>query len=954
MKPKTGMKLLSFLLTLAMVIGMFPVMTVTVQAEVYSFGYCYDCGRTPSYPREGWDCRLDAFMDPLVGWRERGTTPVGNWTLNYIDLYKNCSNLSTDPDHNELYNIVRSIVNSYGLESNDVVPIYELKDGNKHIAYGVIIASVNDGNQYLFFGDTWSYGAGYVVSVTELDTTQQMYVVIQQDVLDFVQQHAHEHSFTYSADGSTVTAACSENDCPLDDGQGNHTTTLTIGAPALTTYGGTQSPEAIITDPDSIKSTAEVSYYATDENNGKTGSALTAAPTDPGTYWAEITIGPGTDNKTATANVVYTIAKAALTNVRVEDVVLTYDSSAQTPQPVTSATSVNDQPVTFTYSKSESGTYGDMPSFTNVSDSCTVYFKASAPNHEDSFGSFNVTMNKTTPPSIDVPILDEVVYAPSNTLANIQLTDGWEWVDDTIVPTVVNEGYPASLTVNDSNYDYTGVDGYNKNTHKVVRTVSLTVNEANSYPSTVTAKDRVYDGTKQPLVTVDDSTLVGGTMQYAVAFTDSTPPAISEFTTSIPEAEKVNTYYVFYRVDVDSNYRDDGIRVKPVTISQAKPTITTPENLSAQCGTKVSDITLPDGFKFVPDDGVVEKIGDNSFTLVYTPDDTENYETVENITVNVAGVGIHHEAKPATCEEDGVIEYWEDGAGNKFADENGKTPVTDVTDKATGHTWVYDLAKSVWDGFTRFIAWFTCENNPDEVMTIDVATVATTDKEPACEEDGYINHTAAFEVDGKTYSEVNVETIDQLGHAWKESEWNIDGTKASVTLVCDNDPSETKTVDAVVGVVENEDGTVRTYTAKVTVDGVEYTKTWTEDISAETTDTPETSDTDTNDEPDTDTSDEPDTDTSDEPDPGKKILRGLLGDVNNDRVIDSADALLILRRSVDLDEFDDLQNLLGDVDFDKEYTSADALADLRYSVDLIDNPKIGTEVESVIIAVLDE
>ena len=33
--------------------------------------------------------------------------------------------------------------------------------------------------------------------------------------------------------------------------------------------------------------------------------------------------------------------------------------------------------------------------------------------------------------------------------------------------------------------------------------------------NTVTANDRTYDGAEKPLVNVDNSTLVGGTMQYA-------------------------------------------------------------------------------------------------------------------------------------------------------------------------------------------------------------------------------------------------------------------------------------------------------------------------------------------------------------------------------------------------------------------------------------------------------
>ena len=110
----------------------------------------------------------------------------------------------------------------------------------------------------------------------------------------------HVHSFTYEANDATIKATCSQNDCTLNDGQGNHTAILTIGAPTLNTYGQTGagiSAEATITDADNIKGTATVVYKKGDET-------LASAPTDAGTYTASIMLG------TATASVEYTINKA--------------------------------------------------------------------------------------------------------------------------------------------------------------------------------------------------------------------------------------------------------------------------------------------------------------------------------------------------------------------------------------------------------------------------------------------------------------------------------------------------------------------------------------------------------------------------------------------------------------------------------------------------------------------
>ena len=88
----------------------------------------------------------------------------------------------------------------------------------------------------------------------------------------------------------------------------------------------------------------------------------------------------------------------------------------------------------------------------------------------------------------------------------------------------------------------------------------------------------------------------------------------------------------------------------------------------------------------------------------------------------------------------------------------------------------------------------------------------------------------------------------------------------------------------------------------------------------------------------------PDVPTPDEPTPDVPKPAGLLGDANGDGVVDSADALAILRNSADLGEFDDTQKLLSDVDGDGVITAGDALEVLRYSAQLSANENIGKPV----------
>lgn len=69
-----------------------------------------------------------------------------------------------------------------------------------------------------------------------------------------------------------------------------------------------------------------------------------------------------------------------------------------------------------------------------------------------------------------------------NELNNWELSDGgWAWANgSSTVPNVKNSGYYAVLDVSayDSNYDYSGVEGYNQSTHTVRRLIAVTVTKA--------------------------------------------------------------------------------------------------------------------------------------------------------------------------------------------------------------------------------------------------------------------------------------------------------------------------------------------------------------------------------------------------------------------------------------------------------------------------------------------
>ncbi len=72
-----------------------------------------------------------------------------------------------------------------------------------------------------------------------------------------------------------------------------------------------------------------------------------------------------------------------------------------------------------------------------------------------------------------------------------------------------------------------------------------------------------------------------------------------------------------------------------INIVQATPLYDIPSDLSAVEGQKLKDVDLPDGWSWQDDSLSVGEEGDNTFTAVYTPSDS-NYKTISaELTISV-------------------------------------------------------------------------------------------------------------------------------------------------------------------------------------------------------------------------------------------------------------------------------------------------------------------------------
>ncbi len=104
-------------------------------------------------------------------------------------------------------------------------------------------------------------------------------------------------------------------------------------------------------------------------------------------------------------------------------------------------------------------------------------------------------IKKAVVSKVDTPVVENaIVY--ETTLGKISI-GAWKWVDEAIVPTVVNEGYLATLKVEVSNRDYSGVDGYDSATQTITRKIPVVVIEKEVAKPMADATKFVYNGTKQ-------------------------------------------------------------------------------------------------------------------------------------------------------------------------------------------------------------------------------------------------------------------------------------------------------------------------------------------------------------------------------------------------------------------------------------------------------------------------
>ena len=261
----------------------------------------------------------------------------------------------------------------------------------------------------------------------------------------------------------------------------------------------------------------------------------------------------------------------------------------------------------------------------------------STSNYQDITLTIHVSAkNRITPTGTPTLSKNAITYGNAlNTIAlsgklhdnvnNVDVDGTFEWVDGTHIPVVGNGTYAAEWIFEPTDTEkYLTVSGRSNITVEKAQQygkVSMAGYTYGQAPSTPTLTDRTGDANAQ--VTYYYSSVGNGNMQV---WSINDPPALN-----------AGTYRMSAKIGETNNYYEYNAEFCEFVVAKATPTYTAPTGLTAKYGQTLADVTLPDGWSWTDSS---ESVGGAStaaktFQAKFTPKDTENYNTVENIELEV-------------------------------------------------------------------------------------------------------------------------------------------------------------------------------------------------------------------------------------------------------------------------------------------------------------------------------
>ncbi len=372
----------------------------------------------------------------------------------------------------------------------------------------------------------------------------------------------------------------------------------------------------------------------------------------------------------------------------------------------------------------------------------TITVTISTSNYQDIILTINViAKNRITPTGTPTLSKNAIIYGDAlNTIAlsgklhdnvnNVDVDGTFEWVDGTHIPVVGNGTYAAEWIFEPTDTEkYLTVSGRS----------NITVEKAQQYgklsmagytygktPSTPTLTDRTGDLNAQ--VTYRYSAAGSGPVQ---TWDIQNPPALN-----------AGTYRMYASIgDTDNYYGFEAVYCEFV-VAKATPTCTAPTGLMAKYGQTLADVTLPDGWSWMDSS---ESVGGAStaaktFQAKFTPKDTENYNTVENIelevTVNKADGGnlktVELEQKYTDASDHTYTPDWAGlPAGQDWTFSSEASIVLSKQDfAADGSLLTYAISGGKAGDKITITLKASCDNYEDFTITLNVTLTEKDDQKP--------------------------------------------------------------------------------------------------------------------------------------------------------------------------------------------------------------------------------
>ena len=319
----------------------------------------------------------------------------------------------------------------------------------------------------------------------------------------------------------------------------------------------------------------------------------------------------------------------------------------------------------------------------------TVEVKVTTTNYKD----FKLTLvlnavNRITPVADGSITASKITYGDTlskstisgkmkdpDTGAEVEGSFSWQQPGDTILD--------ANTLGHNVGWKFTPKDG---NTYtEATGTATVKVDKARQYGKLSMAGYTYGQAPSTPTLT-DQTGDLNAQVTYSYAAADS--GSVQTWDISNPPALNAGTYRMYASIgDTDNYYGFEAVYCEFV-VAKATPTYTVPTGLTAKYGQALADVTLPDGWSWMDSS---ESVGGAStaaktFQATFTPTDTENYNAVENIELEVM----------VNKADGGSLKTVE--LAQKYTDASVHTYTPDWSGLPSGQAWSYNSDYSVSTG----------------------------------------------------------------------------------------------------------------------------------------------------------------------------------------------------------------------------------------------------------------